>query len=194
MRTNTTASTILQPATALAAQVCSINIEGSSDVRLEQDEYQQIPHVPKRITTEQEMRQIRLNEWISLSQCPANTRVSLRLIAALRCESAEQQPFITPPFYHLSRAYGVIFLQTLRIYPILHNHNKYIPFPCYLPSLWLSLCVCMYERAYRVVTGGLWWVKLLILRRKCSAAFWPVTHSLYSAGEEPMLKIIRASL
>lgn len=62
MRTNTTASTILQPATALAAQVCSINIEGSSEVRLEQDEYQQIPHVPKRITTEQEMRQIRLNE------------------------------------------------------------------------------------------------------------------------------------
>lgn len=118
------------------------------------------------------MRQIRPLNGVSLSQCPANARVSLRLIAALRCESAEQQPFITPPFYHLSRAYGVIFLQTLRIYPILHNHNKYIPFSLLLAEL-MALTVWVYvnELAYSVVTGGLWWVKLLILRRKCSAAF-----------------------
>lgn len=137
------------------------------------------------------MRQIRqLNEF--LSRCPANARVSLRLIVALRCESAEQQPFITPPFYHLSRAYGVIFLQTLRIYPILHNHNKYIPFSLLLAELMaLTVCICVrneYTVLLQVACGGwnywFWGGNALLL----------FGHSLSAAGEEPMMKIIKGSL
>lgn len=136
-------------------------------------------------------------EWNnSLSQCPANARVSLRLIAALRCESAEQQPFITPPFYHLSGAYGVIFLQTLRIYPILHNHNKYIPFSLLLAEL-MALTVCICERTsilccYRWSVVG----EIIDFEAEMLCCFL-ATHSLSSdaaAGEEPMIKIIRESL
>lgn len=167
---------------------------------LEQDEYQQIsPHVPKRTTAGARDAAIQTAQCEYLSRYVLQTRACLcdwsrRSAASLQSSSPlSPLPFIISPehtgwYFSKHCAYTQFYTIIINIYLS----------PCYLPSLWLSLWVYIYMCRTSIPCCYRWPVvgEIIDFEAEMLCCFL-TTNSLTlikAFTEEPLMKIIRASL